>query len=337
MFTILIALAVFAVLILAHELGHFMVAKLVGIKVLEFSLGMGPAVWQRRKGDTMYSIRAIPIGGFNRMAGTEGEEEDDPRGFNKKTVLQRMAVIGAGSGMNFVLAFVLFLLIFMVLGLPSTEPAVGHVSAGSPAEMAGIHPGDRILAVNQAEVNNWRDLVQRIYGSPGIKLDLRLLRGDQVLDVQVVPQVDPQTQVGMIGIGPEWVRQGFWDSIVLGIRETVQITSLFIVSIVQMITGKVQAELAGPVGIVQMVGQAARYGLFNLLSFTGILSLNLAIINLFPIPALDGSRLVFLGFEGILGRAIDRRKENLIHLIGFALLIVLMVIITYQDLLKIFG
>lgn len=337
MTTLLVAVIIFGLLIVTHELGHFMVAKMVGIRVHEFSIGMGPVVLSTRKGETVYSLRAFPIGGFNRMAGMEPGDLEDERGFNKKSVGQRMAVIVAGSAMNFLLAIFLFIFVFMGIGVPSNTTVVGGVLPGRPAEQAGLQRGDRILAVAGQEVDNWRELVEIIHRSPGKPLNLLVERAGKQMQFTVTPEMDPQSKVGLIGIEQMWKQLGFFSSILRGIQQALAVGVLILTSLVQMVTGQVPAEVAGPIGIVQLAGEAARLGLASVLDFAGLLSLNLGIINLFPIPALDGSRLIFLGVEGVRGRPVNPERENFIHLIGFALLILLMIVITYQDLLRIFG
>jgi len=335
--SILIAVLIFGLLIVAHELGHFLVAKRVGIKVHEFSIGMGPVIFARQKGETLYSLRAFPIGGFNRMAGMESGDTNDPRGFAAKSVWQRMAVVASGSLMNFALAILLFIAVFMVIGTPSNSTVIGGVLPDRPAAVAGLLPGDRVVAVNGQKVATWMELVSKIHQNPGKEIQLQVLRGEDQLLVKVTPQLDPHAQVGMIGIEQAWHREGLFSSIVLGVRQALFVAVLILESLVQMVTGRVPAEVAGPVGIVQMVGEAARLGIASVLSFAGLLSLNLGLINLFPVPALDGSRLVFLAFEKVRGRPVDPERENFIHLVGFALLILLMLIITYKDILRIFG
>ena len=337
MTTLLVAVIIFGLLIVTHELGHFMVAKMVGIRVHEFSIGMGPVVLSTRKGETVYSLRAFPIGGFNRMAGMEPGDLEDERGFNKKSVGQRMAVIVAGSAMNFLLAIFLFIFVFMGIGVPSNTTVVGGLLPGRPAEQAGLQRGDRILAVAGQEVDNWRELVEIIHRSPGKPLNLLVERAGKQMQFTVTPEMDPQSKVGLIGIEQMWKQLGFFSSILRGIQQAMAVGVLILTSLVQMVTGQVPAEVAGPIGIVQLAGEAARLGLASVLDFAGLLSLNLGIINLFPIPALDGSRLIFLGVEGVRGRPVNPERENFIHLIGFALLILLMIVITYQDLLRIFG
>jgi regulator of sigma E protease len=337
MTTALAAILIFGLLIATHELGHFLVAKMVGIRVHEFSIGMGPVVLSWKRGETIYSLRLLPIGGFNRMAGMESGDLQDPRGFNTRSVLQRMAVIASGSLMNFLLAIILFIFVFMGIGVPSNTTTIGGLLPGRPAEKAGFQVGDRIVSINNTNVNTWGQLVEVIHKNPGQKLQVMVERDQQSLLIPVVPELDPQNKVGLIGIEQTWVKLGLFSSILLGIQQALAVAALIITSLIKMITGQLPAEVAGPVGIVQMAGEAARLGLANVLNFAGLLSLNLGIINLFPIPALDGSRLLFLGIEGIRGRPVNPEKENVIHLVGFALLIFLMLVITYQDLLRLFS
>ncbi|HBT47789.1 MAG TPA: RIP metalloprotease RseP [Peptococcaceae bacterium] len=335
--TLLWALIVFSLLIVAHELGHFLVAKRAGIKVEEFAIGMGPALVQFKRGETVYSLRALPLGGFNRMAGMEGDNQDDPRGFNRKPVSVRMAVIAAGSLMNFLLAVALFIFVFMVLGIPVDKNIIGRVEAGRPAAAAGLQPGDRVISINGVPVDSWTDMVREINRRPEETLILEIERAGQRMALSVQSERDPSTGVGLIGIRPSWERQGFLRSLHLGFSQAVTITAAIVISIIEMITGEIAPDVVGPVGIIQMVGEAASFGLANVLSFTAVLSLNLGLINLLPIPALDGSRLIFLTWEGLRGRPLDPSKENIIHLIGFALLMGLLLLITYRDILRLFG
>ncbi|MDN5346683.1 MAG: regulator of sigma protease [Clostridia bacterium] len=335
--TILLAVIVFGVLILVHELGHFLAAKKAGIKVEEFSIGLGPAIGQFRRGETLYSLRLLPLGGYNKMAGWDTGEWDDPRGFNRQPLRWRMGVIGAGSAMNFVLALALFIFVFMVLGIPSDKSVIGKVVPGLPAAAAGIQPGDRVLAIEGVKVNTWREMVEQIYSRPEQEISLVIERAGQKREITLRTARDLRSGVGIIGVEPRWERQGLLRSIALGIQQTVAITTLILASLIQMLTGQIAPEVVGPVGIVQLVGQAASFGLANVLNFIAVLSVDLGIINLFPIPALDGSRLVFLAIEGIRGRPIDPEKENIIHFIGFALLMALLLFITYKDILRLIG
>lgn len=335
--SIVLALVIFSVLIVVHEAGHFLVAKRSGIRVEEFAVGMGPVLRQVRRGETVYSLRAFPLGGFNRIAGMESADRGDPRGFNNQSLSKRISVIAAGSGMNFLLAVMLFIIVFMVIGLPADRNVIGQVEPGRPAATAGLQSGDKILAIDNIPVNRWVEMVQLINERPEQNITMLVERDGRQWEVTLTTLRDPDRNVGLIGIGPSWERQGVLYSIYLGFKQAIGVTVLIITSLVHMITGRIEPDVVGPVGIVQLVGQAATFGLANILSFTAVLSVNLGLINLLPIPALDGSRLMFLGIEGIRGRPINPEKENFIHFVGFALLIGLLILITYQDLIRIFG
>ncbi|MDK2820573.1 MAG: regulator of sigma protease [Clostridia bacterium] len=335
--TIILALIIFSILIMVHEAGHFLMAKRAGIKVEEFAIGMGPALWQRKKGETLYSIRALPLGGYNRIAGMEGDGFDDPRGFNRQPVNRRIGVIAAGSVMNFLLALLLFMFVFMVIGLPSNQNVIGQVEPGKPAALAGLQAGDRVVQIEGVPINTWREMVDIIYQRPGQEITMGIDRNGEQHNVVLTPIKDPKYGVGLIGITPTWERQGLLRSIILGFQETITITYLILSGMVQMFTGQTPPEVVGPVGIIQLVGEAANFGLANVLNFMAVLSLDLGLINLLPIPALDGSRLVFLGIEAVRGRPINPEKENYIHMLGFVLLLTLLIFITYKDLIRIFG
>ncbi|WP_227766612.1 RIP metalloprotease RseP [Zhaonella formicivorans] len=332
--SVLITILILGVLIIAHELGHLLAAKAVGIKVHEFAIGMGPKIIGYQAKETLYSLRAFPIGGFNRMAGMEPGDEDDVRGFNTKSVGQRSLVIAAGSLMNFILALTLFIIVFMGIGIPSNQNVVGRVVPGGAAELAGLQAGDRIIAINGEKTASWDELTAIIHKNPERKIEITVLRENKKMAFAVTPRLDPKHKVGLIGIERAWEKQGFLNSIMLGVKQAVGVSILLVTSLVQMIIGKIPADVAGPVGMVQLVGQAVEFGLASVLNFAAILSLNLGLINLFPIPALDGSRLIFLGLEKLRGQPLQPDKENFIHFVGFFLLIALMLLITYQDIVR---
>jgi len=277
------------------------------------------------------------------MAGMENEEEDVPEGksFNDKTVLQRMGVIFAGPLMNFILAISLFVIVFAFVGVgvPTNNAVVGQVLPDRPAAEAGLTAGDKIKSINGQQVENWKELTDIIHGQADNLINLTVIRQGEQMEFKVTPEYDQQSQVGLIGIYQEVnvKRYGVFKSVWLGLQQSYEVTKLILVGLAQMITGQTEAEVTGPVGIVSLIGQAVQFGLASVLNFAAILSLHLGLINLFPIPALDGSRLVFLGFEGMRGRPLDPNKENFIHLMGFVLLMLLMVVITYKDIAKLFG
>ena len=346
MLTTLAIVFVFGSMVLIHELGHCMVAKWCGIKVIEFSFGFGPKLLGYQGKETLYALRLIPLGGFVKLHGMDAEVDangkeiiaptHDPQSFMNKPVWQRMTVIVAGPIMNFVLAIILFVGVFAYLGVPGTTNMIGSLVAGKPAATSGIQPGDKILAVDGVLTLDWTRLTEVIHSKPDQVLSITVERGNGKQTVSVKTEKDAQTGHGMIGIAPLMNTPSILQSTRFGIERTVDFSNLIMVTLAQMITGKIPADVGGPVMIAQVIGEGAKQGLANLLSLTGVLSIQLGLINLFPIPALDGSRLIFLLIEGVRGKPLKPEKENMIHLVGFVLLMVLMIAVTYKDVLRLF-
>ncbi|MDO7787055.1 RIP metalloprotease RseP [Desulforamulus aquiferis] len=345
--TFIASVVVFGLLIFFHELGHFLVAKRVGILVHEFSLGFGPKVFGFNWGETRYNLRLLPLGGFVRMAGMDPNEEDDKgipenRAFNRKTVSQRASVIIAGPLMNFILAALLFAFIFMFQGIQFATTKVGEVIDGFPAQRAGIQAGDQITAVNQKPVEDWNELVEEVSKFPGESVNLSIVRDGQELQVNVATQKDETGQY-KIGIKPSETdtvikKLNPVSALIQGGQFTVQLSWLILSFIGQMFTQQAPVDLGGPVRIVGEIGKAAEFGVFHVLRLAAFLSINLGLFNLFPIPALDGSRVLFLIWEKIAGKPVEPSKESFIHLVGFGLLLLLMVVITYNDVVSLmFG
>lgn len=336
MVTIVASVIIFGLLIFAHELGHFLAARRVGIGVHEFAIGFGPRLVSRQAGDTTYSLRIFPLGGFVRLKGEDPDEMHEDNSFQRKPVWKRFAVIASGPLMNFALAVLLFAVIyFFYLGVPVyRSTAIGELLPGGRAEAAGMQAGDRILSINGAAVKNWPALVELINANPEREILIEFERNGRVQSVTVAPRRDPQTGVGLIGISPESRKFAVFPSLRAGLTHTTWFIRFLGTSIVQMVTGRAAPDVVGPLGIIQIVGEVARTGLFNLVSLAAIISINLGLINLLPIPALDGSRLMFLAAEAVRGRPVDPHKESFIHFIGFTVLILLMILIAYRDLVR---
>lgn len=338
--TIVIALIIIAILILAHEWGHFIVARRVGIPVHEFSLGFGYKLFSLKKNGVEYSLRIIPLGGFVRMAGEEPGDMDNPNGFNTRKPWEKIAVAFAGPFMNFILAIFIFIYTFAVIGVaqPMDEAIVGEVLKGKPAESAGLQTNDRILTVNGKNVSNWNDFVGTIKSNNvGALLELKIDRGGSINNLTLKSIQDEATGKPIVGIYPqvEFERQGVLNAIKLGFVQTYQMSALLLASLGMLFTGGASAsDLAGPVGITNMVGEAARGGLAVLLSFAAFLSINLGILNLLPIPALDGSRMVFAMVEAVRRKPLDPEKEGFIHWVGFIFLMSIIVFATYNDIVR---
>lgn len=347
--TILAFVFVLGLLVFVHELGHFVVAKWAGIKVEEFGFGYPPRLFTfMRRGGTDYTINLLPLGGFVRMLGEE--DPTAPGSFASKPLLARAAVLVAGAAMNLLLAVVLFAIIGLV-GVPGGDPTgyieVTNVSPGSPAEEAGIKSGDLIVYIANQRVRS----IEQLQGSISHYLDrpvtITILRDGQEIDVRLTPRGAPPENQGPIGVEImnqlEMVRYGPIEAIGFGISQTFAVFIRILAGLSellrQLFSGAGAPPVAGPIGIAQVAGQVAETGQFiNLLSFAAFLSINLAILNLLPFPALDGGRLMFVIIEGLRGgRRVDPQKEGLIHLVGMMILLTLMVFISYFDLLRVFN
>ena len=331
MITAIAAIFVFLMVVLIHELGHFSVAKFVGIKVNEFSIGMGPKLYQRKKGETEYTLRLLPIGGYVKMEG-EDESSDDPRSFNNVSALSRIGVVVAGAVMNFILAIIVFGIVSYGIGMPTNQ--IDEIIIGSPAEIVGIKEGDIINNINGKKTNTWNKVVKSINNAdPNIEMNIEILRDNKIEKILVKPIIEDGTS--KIGIGPK-TEQSISSAIRGGFEKTGEFLSLMFEFVSMIFKGKVSTDdLSGPVGVVKVIGEAAKMGIYDLLYLLGFISVNLGFFNLLPIPALDGSRIIFLLIELVRGKPIDPDKEGFIHFIGFVLLISLMLVVTYKDIIKI--
>lgn len=349
--TVLTFIIVIGVLIFFHEMGHFIAAKRSDILVEEFALGFGPALISRKRGETRYSLRAFPLGGFCKMAGEmpeeKGEESEkylqaqkEGRCFFQKPAWKRFVVVAMGPIMNFVLAALLFSLVFVFYGLP-VAPAettdIGEVIPGAPAAEAGLRAGDRIIEVEGQPVTEWDEMAGIIRQYPEQDLEIKVQRRDEVFSVVLQPEIQEDGR-GAIGIYPDVVREplSFLNSLWMGTIQTFEVIGALFLALRDMITGAAPAEVGGPVRIAQMVGEAAEVGMSYLLNFMGFISINLGIINLLPIPALDGGRLIFIIVEMVRRKSLDPEKEGLVHFIGFVFLLILIGIIIIRDLTQVF-
>jgi regulator of sigma E protease len=330
--TFVASVLIFGLLILVHELGHYFVARLTGIRVLELAIGFGPKIFGWTKNNIDYSLRIFPLGGFCRMLGENPEEADEPDSFPQKPILSRAAVLVSGAGMNLILAIVVFFIIFFFLiGVPVTNSGmIGQVIADMPAENAGLQNGDIITSIDGQAVRDWEDVLILISSKPAVEIELLVARDQAEFPVLLQTEMDPETGRGMIGITPPVLKYRFFDSLITSFQRF----GMIIASIFQVITGKAPLDVAGPVGIIFVIGEVAQTGVVNLLLLTALISISLGIMNLLPIPALDGGRIFFLMIEGLRRKRIDPEKEGIVHFIGFALLILLILFVTYQDLIR---
>ena len=331
--TAILAIILFCVMIFPHELGHFIAAKKTGVKVNEFAFGMGPAIWKKQKGETLYSIRLFPIGGFCAMEG-EDEESAEPRAFNNKKPWQKIIILAAGSFMNVVCAVLIMSVVTGFLGFTTTT--VGSVSENSPAWQAQIMEGDEIVAIDGRETESWSDVQSAVAACEGEETVFTVERDGQELDLTVVPQV---TEEGSYVIGvTSHVSHNPFRALIEGARSTWNITVAMFDTLGQLFSGQVGAEsLSGPVGMVQMVSETTQYGLWYYGFLTALICVNLAIINMLPLPALDGGRIIFVVVSMITGRPVSQKVEGTIHLAGIMLLFALMIYVTINDITRITG
>lgn len=334
----------FALLIVVHELGHFLAARASRMRVERFSLGFGPTVWKRQRGPTEWAVSALPLGGYVRIAGmTPGEEIDpaDAGAYCNQPAWRRFLVIAAGPGMNYVAALVLGVVLALTVGFPqpAAGPVVGEALPGSPAAAAGLRPGDRVVAVDGAPVSTWQELVAQVMARPGKPMRLTLERDGAAVTVEATPRDDGG--VGRLGVaqGSRLVRApGFTAAVAQSFASTNERAGAVLAGLGQMITGKQKAELRGPVGIAQEMARSARQGAARFLGMVWFISIVLALFNLLPVPALDGGRLVFLVYELVTRRRVNQRVENAVHLAGFVLLLGLILAVTvFGDLARLVG
>lgn len=335
MITLISSLLVFLLVVILHEFGHFSIAKLSGIKVNEFSIGMGPKIYQKQKGETFYSLRALPVGGYVAM---EGEEENshDPRAFNNVSIVKRMAVVLAGAFMNFVLAFIAFTLIFSIAGYGSNE--IEKVISNSPADKAGIQSGDLIIKINENKVKDIYDINSIISKNQKEEMDFQINREGNILNLKIKPEYSEENQMYLIGITSK-LDHSILKSISLGATRTLEMSKLILKSIKMMFSGSFKMEyLSGPVGVVQLIGSESSKGFLNFLQILGLISVNLGVFNLLPIPALDGGKFLFLLIEALRGKPIDEKIEQGLSLIGISLLFSLMIYVTiFNDIGRLFN
>ena len=335
MITLISSLLVFLLVVMLHEFGHFSIAKLSGIKVNEFSIGMGPKIYQKQKGETFYSLRALPVGGYVAM---EGEEENshDPRAFNNVSIVKRMAVVLAGAFMNFVLAFIAFTIIFSIAGYGSSE--IEKVISNSPADKAGIQSGDLIIKINENKVKDIYDINSIISKNQKEEMDFQINREGNILNVKIKPEYSVENQIYLIGITSK-LDYSILKSISLGANRTLEMSKLILKSIKMMFSGSFKMEyLSGPVGVVQLIGSESSKGFLNFLQILGLISVNLGVFNLLPIPALDGGKFLFLLIEALRGKPIDEKIEQGLSLIGISLLFSLMIYVTiFNDIGRLFN
>lgn len=359
MFTIVLFLLVISILILVHEAGHLIAAKLTGVRAEEFSLGMGPIVakvWH--DGETQYNIRAFPIGGFVRLQGeTEGApleypipEGEEERSFVNKSTAAKTFILTAGITMNYILGLLLIATVFFAIGQPIAESTLvlTEIAEDSPAAEAALQPDDVITGFRVPSEESFVDpensqaFSDFIVAQKGSEIILQIQRGDETITTSLTPRVDPPEGQGSIGItyseltDVSYTPVPWWQVPGKSLQTSVELVGMMFVGITRMVgdlvsQGVVPNDVAGPIGIAKLTGEVANQGFYQLLQFMALISINLAVVNILPFPALDGGRLVFVLIEGLTGKKPAPKYEGWIHAAGLLLLLALMVVITYFD------
>lgn len=347
--TLIYFILILGIIVLVHEFGHFIFAKMFGVHAYEFSIGMGPKIWSHRRKDkkdeTEYCIRAIPIGGFVQLA---GEEIEDDTGVPKdkkmysKPIWQRFLIMFFGAGNNFILAFLVLLLCGIFFGATNMDPVVGKLTSGYPMEEAGIEVGDKFIEVNGNHISTIDDV--RLYMSvtkPGKTMTFKMKKATgEVATYEITPQKETIDEVTTYKFGIEFQKEtekGFFAPIKYAFVKTGALFKQMFITFKLLFTGAVSMNnLSGPVGIYSIVGETRSAGLESVLQLLALLSLNVGFVNLIPFPAFDGGRILFLLIEKIKGSPVKPKVENIFHSIGFILLMILLIYITFNDVIRMF-
>lgn len=347
--TFLSAIILLGILIFIHELGHFLFAKLMGVKVLKFSLGFGPKLLRKKFGDTEYLISSVPLGGYVKMLGEnpgeELKEDEKPFAYNYQHIWKRFLIVFSGPLFNILFATIIFFFVFLN-GLPILLPEVGDVIPRSPAEIAGLMKGDRIIGIDGITINQWDEMTTVIHKNPGKPISLKIKRDSKTFKISITPEMKKlkdifgdEKEIGLIGIKPSGSTFIKKDNIVSAVENSIirtwDISVLTVVSIVKLIQRVIPANtIGGPILIVQMAGDQASKGLLNFFIFMAIISINLGILNLLPIPILDGGHIFFLGIEAVRRKPLNEKFIAISQRIGIAIIITIMAFALYNDIIR---
>jgi regulator of sigma E protease len=344
--SITVAILGLALLIVLHEAGHFMVARLCGMRVERFSIGFGKALASFKRGDTIYQIAPIPLGGFVQITGLNPQEEfdhNDPYVYPNRPRWMRLLVLVAGPAANYLTAFLIALVVMIGYGQPTGTTTIDEVLPGTAAEAAGLRPGDALAEINGKSVSESSSVTKVVRGSDGAPVTVKVMRAGNPVTVMVTPRKDPASSVYMIGVKFGVVRER--GPVLSAVKESallpVAVAAGILTNLWDLISGRVKGGLTGPVGIAREMASAARQGATRFLEIVLLISVALAVFNLLPIPGLDGGRAVFLGIAAVRRREVNPILEAKIHMVGIMLLMGLLVVVTFGDLkplvLKLFG
>lgn len=346
-FTLILFILILGSIVFVHEFGHFMMAKLNGVYVYEFAIGMGPKIWSKKGKETEYTLRAIPIGGFCMMAGEDLEDDDlkkipKEKRLQAKKPWQRFLIMFFGAGNNFICAILLLFLIGLIWGGSSMKPVVTSVVKNSAAATSGIEAGDKILEINGHSITTTDDIsLYLAIADPEEASDIKVRKEDKKVETYSVQpkkkKIDGETTY-QYGIGMQQeVEKGILPALGFTAKKTISIFKQMAVTVGYLFTGGISiSQLSGPVGIFSVVGDQSSAGIMNILYLVAFLSINVGFINLLPIPAFDGGHILFIIIEKIKGSPVKPETENMIHTVGLFLLMLLMVVITFNDILRLF-
>ena len=332
--TIFLVILLFIILIFPHELGHFIAAKLCGVQVNEFAFGMGPVILKKQGKETLYSIRALPVGGFCAMEGEDTEEAtENPRAFNNKSWWKKIIILVAGAAMNIIIAFLVMIFAAVYMGTPTTT--INSVTDGGAASMAGIQAGDKIVRVSDSRVDSWEEFVgcmqKEIKADKTVSITVERNGKEKTFSLSPQRQKNGKYVIGVVSKQ----RHNLFIGMKNGMASTVKMTNALFESFKMLFTSKEAInQVSGPVGMIKIVSDAAGLGVFYYLYLVALISLNLAIFNLLPLPALDGGRIIFVIIRMFTGRAISDKVEARVHMIGMALLLTLTVFVTWNDIMR---
>ena len=337
MLTAILFILMMLLLIAPHEFGHFIVAKIVGVKVNEFAIGMGPLIWQSQKGETKYSLRAIPIGGYNAMEG-EDENSDDPRGFNNQNALSRILILIAGVTMNVLIALLICIIIVEMTGVAVNT--IAEVDPGKPAAVAGLQVGDKIASVDGIKTSQWTDVItafEEYNPDKKVDVDITVKRDGEDINLTMVPEYNKELERYAVGITAGTSHSPL-KCIPEGTALTLRLNNAMFQSFGMLFSGKASADdVSGPVGLVKVVNQTASQGWQSYLLLLALVSLNLALINMLPIPALDGGKILFVIIKALSKGRVTDEMETKATMIGITLLLMLIAVVTVNDIANLFG
>ena len=339
-------------LIFFHELGHFLFARIFGVWVEKFSIGFGPKIVSKKYKDTEYILSAIPLGGYVKMFGENSEEpikeEEQKLSFSHKNSLQKFIIVAAGPIFNLLLGAIIIFFLFLTIGYYSLSPEVGEIRKDSPAEKAGLLKNDIVHSINNQKISNWEDMVNILNEGKGEKIGLAILRDKKIINFEIVPEIiktknifgEPKNRfiIGITASGKTFHNSlSVPSAFIKSITYSYEMTKLTFLSVVKMIQGKLDLNnVGGPIMIAKIAGEKAQQGFADFLFFLSIISINLGVLNLLPIPVLDGGHLMFFTFEAILRRPVNIKIQNAMNKIGIVFLLTFMMYVIYNDVLKLF-